>query len=154
MYPNETEKLPKPSETLDDYIKRLRLSLHLSQQELAVRAGIHLQSLGKLERGTRQRLNHKTKVGLASALDIPSEYLEALSQGRPIEALEIKKFCPKCWIPGTSPDTTWTLHRANYCLICGTNLHPACTGCGEIFTSYKHKFCPNCGTAYKSQKKS
>jgi len=44
MYLNETEKLPQPSETLDSYIKRLRLLLHLSQQELASRAGIHLQS--------------------------------------------------------------------------------------------------------------
>ena len=57
MYLNETEKLPQPSETLDSYIKRLRLLLHLSQQELATKAGIHLQSLGKLERGGRQRLN-------------------------------------------------------------------------------------------------
>jgi transcriptional regulator with XRE-family HTH domain len=99
MYLNETEKLPQPSETLDSYIKRLRLLLHLSQQELATKAGIHLQSLGKLERGGRQRLNQKTKTGLAIALDIPSEYLEAVSQGRGIETSIIKKFCPNCWIP-------------------------------------------------------
>ena len=99
MYLIETEKLPQPSETLDSYIKRLRLLLHLSQQELATKAGIHLQSLGKLERGGRQRLNQKTKMGLAIALDIPSEYLEAVSQGRGIETSIIKKFCPNCWIP-------------------------------------------------------
>jgi transcriptional regulator with XRE-family HTH domain len=51
MYLNKTEKLPQPSETLDSYIKRLRLLLHLSQQELATKADVHLQSLGKLERG-------------------------------------------------------------------------------------------------------
>ncbi len=152
MYLNETEKLPQPSETLDSYIKRLRLLLHLSQQELATKAGIHLQSLGKLERGGRQRLNQKTKKGLAIALDIPSEYLEAVSQGRGIEASIIKKFCPKCWIPGTQPEQTWTLSRANNCLMCGTSLQKSCTGCGEPFTSFKHKFCSNCGIPYKPKK--
>jgi transcriptional regulator with XRE-family HTH domain len=149
MYPNEPEKLPLPEETLDSYIKRLRLSCRMSQQELASKAGIHLQSLGKLERGTRQRLNHKTQVGLALALDIPSEYLEAVSRGRPVEALEIKRFCPHCWIPGTPPESTWILHRANYCLICGSPLQKSCIGCGEPLSSFKHKFCPNCGTPYK-----
>jgi DNA-binding XRE family transcriptional regulator len=153
MYLNETEKLPQPSETLDSYIKRLRLLLHLSQQELATKAGIHLQSLGKLERGGRQRLNQKTIKGLAIALDIPSEYLEAVSQGRGIETSIIKKFCPNCWIPGTQPDQTWTLSRANNCLMCGTSLQKSCTDCGEPFTSFKHKFCSNCGIPYKQKKK-
>ena len=153
MYLNETEKLPQPSETLDSYIKRLRLLLHFSQQELASRAGIHLQSLGKLERGGRQRLNQKTKAGLAIALEIPSEYLEAVSQGRPIEASSIKKFCPNCWVAGTQPEQTWMLQRANNCLLCGTILQKSCTSCGEPFTSFKHKFCSNCGTPYKQKKK-
>jgi transcriptional regulator with XRE-family HTH domain len=157
MYSNENDKIPKPTasgktESLDSYIKRLRLSLHLSQQELAERAGIHLHSIGKLERGTRQRLNQKTKNGLAAALDIPTEYLEAVSQGRPIDVAIIKKFCPNCWVPGTQPEQAWTLQRAHYCFICGLKLHSSCTGCGEAFTSFKHKFCPNCGIPYKPKK--
>jgi transcriptional regulator with XRE-family HTH domain len=79
MYPNDKDKLPADGETLSNYIKRLRQQLHFSQQELANRAGIHIQSLGKLERGTRQRLNQKTKTALANVFDIPIEYLEAVS---------------------------------------------------------------------------
>ncbi len=39
-------------------------------------AGIHLQSVGQLERGKTTKLNQKTKTGLARALSIPTEYLE------------------------------------------------------------------------------
>jgi transcriptional regulator with XRE-family HTH domain len=85
MYPNDKDKLPADGETLSNYIKRLRQQLHFSQQELANQAGIHIQSLGKLERGTRQRLNQKTKTALANVFDIPIEYLEAVSQGKTIE---------------------------------------------------------------------
>jgi transcriptional regulator with XRE-family HTH domain len=154
MYPNDKDKLPADGETLSSYIKRLRQQLHFSQQELANRAGIHLQSLGKLERGTRQRLNQKTKTGLANVLDIPIEYLEAVSQGKTIDSLESKKFCPDCWIAGTPPDVIWTLHRARYCLICGAALRKNCLSCGEPITSFKHKYCPHCGTPYKPQRSS
>jgi len=62
MYSGAEQNTPKPGETLDSYIQRLRSGLHLSQQQLATRAGIHIQSMGKIERGQTQRLNQKTKT--------------------------------------------------------------------------------------------
>ncbi len=149
MYTLNPLKAPHPSESLPCYIKRLRQEAQISQQQLATTAGIHLQSLGKLERGKTNRINHKTKTGLAAALSIPIEYLEAICSGQPIEEIETHKFCPQCWTPGTDPDTIWTLYRAKYCLLCGTQLRKSCIHCGEPLTSFKHKFCPNCGTSYK-----
>ena len=59
---------PEPHESLADYLRRLRTASQMSQKELANRANIHLQSLGKIERGKTTRLNHKTLRGLAYAL--------------------------------------------------------------------------------------
>ncbi len=149
MYTLDPKKAPQPGETLSCYIRRMRLDAQISQQQLATAAGIHLQSLGKLERGKTTRLNQKTKTGLAAALSIQPEYLEAICSGKPVSEIETRKFCPQCWTPGTDPDSVWTLYRAKYCLLCGTQLHTHCTNCGEPLTSFKHKFCPNCGTYYK-----
>ncbi|MEA5599009.1 helix-turn-helix transcriptional regulator, partial [Rivularia sp. UHCC 0363] len=71
----DTFNTPLPQETVGDYIKRLRVELKMSQNQLANAAGIHLHSLGKIERGITTRLSHKTRRGLARALSIPSEYL-------------------------------------------------------------------------------
>lgn len=45
------QKAPQLGEPLDNYIQRLRNDLKMSQQQVASRAGIHLQSIGKIERG-------------------------------------------------------------------------------------------------------
>lgn len=74
MYTLDPKKAPQPGETLSCYIGRLRKDAQISQQQLATAAGIHLQSLGKLERGKTGKLNQKTKTGLAAALSIPIEY--------------------------------------------------------------------------------
>ncbi|MDJ0520328.1 MAG: zinc ribbon domain-containing protein [Trichodesmium sp. MO_231.B1] len=153
MYTLDPQKVPQPDETLDSYIRRLRKDAQISQQHLATMAGIHLQSVGKLERGKTTRLNQKTKTGLARALSIPTEYLEAICSGEPIAEIENYKFCPQCWTPGTEPDSAWTLYRAKYCLLCGSKLRNHCTSCGEILTSFKHKFCPHCGTSYQEKPK-
>jgi transcriptional regulator with XRE-family HTH domain len=127
MHTLDPKKAPQPDETLDNYIRRLRKEAQISQQQLATAAGIHLQSLGKLERGKTSKLNQKTKTGLAAALSIPIEYLEAICSGLPVSHIETRKFCPQCWIPGTEPDSVWTLYRAKYCLLCGTVLRTHCT---------------------------
>ncbi|MES1024810.1 helix-turn-helix transcriptional regulator [Gloeocapsa sp. BRSZ] len=46
------------------------MNLKMSQAELAQQAGIHLQSIGKIESGKTMRLNSKSRVGLARALQI------------------------------------------------------------------------------------
>lgn len=148
MYTTDLSKAPKPQETLDSYIKRLREELHLSQRELAEAAGLHLQSLGKLERGKTSRLNQKTKQGLALAFDIPQEYLDAVCQGRPVEEIQKKQFCPNCWKGTAQPEPTWMLRQAKYCLLCGTQLLHSCQKCHEPISSFKHRFCPVCGTSY------
>ena len=91
MYIIDSSKTPKPEETVGEYLRRLRESANISQQELAEAAGIHLQSLGKLERGLTKRLNSKTKKGLAIALNIPEEYLEALLNGTSVEGVQKKQ---------------------------------------------------------------
>ena len=88
------QKAPQPGEPLDNYIQRLRNDLKMSQQQVASRAGIHLQSIGKIERGQTQRLSQKTKTGLATALSIPLEYLDAALCGQPVSVMEKKQFCP------------------------------------------------------------
>lgn len=76
---------PNADESLGDYVKRLRSSLGLTQRELADRAGIHLQSVGKIERGQTVKLNSRSKTALAAALQIPAEYLEAICRGTSVE---------------------------------------------------------------------
>jgi DNA-binding XRE family transcriptional regulator len=148
MYITDLSKAPKPQETLANYIKRLREEARLSQRELAEAAGLHLQSLGKLERGKTSRLNQKTKQGLELALNIPQEYLDAVCQGRAIEEIQKKQFCPNCWKGGAQPEPMWMLKRAKYCLLCGTQLLHSCRSCHEPISLFKHRFCPVCGIPY------
>lgn len=85
------DNTPKPQESLALYVKRIRTSLGISQTELALKAGIHLQSLGKIERAMTTKLNSKSQRGLAYALQIPSEYLDAAVRGTPIGAVLLRK---------------------------------------------------------------
>lgn len=149
MHTLEQLQSPKPGESLAEYIRRLRLRLSLNQKELAAKAGIHLQSIGKMERGKTTRLNHKTKNGLAYALGVPAEYFEAVCRGIPVEAKAALKFCPSCWVPGTAPDPLWMYLRAKYCFACSTELRSHCSRCNEPILSLKHRFCPYCGQSYK-----
>ncbi|GAP96702.1 double zinc ribbon domain-containing protein [Leptolyngbya sp. NIES-2104] len=140
---------PNPEESLAEYVRRIRTSLSLSQKDLADRAGIHLQSIGKIERGQTTRLKHKAKTGLAFALGISVEYLDAACKGVTVDAIETLKFCPQCWTPGSLPDSMWTAVRAKYCYACGTQLCDRCPNCSERILSFKFKFCPFCGKTYQ-----
>lgn len=145
----ESSAPPTPGESLADYVKRVRTSLSLTQKELAAKAGIHLQSLGKIERGRTAKLNRHSQNGLAYALQIPVEYLAAICRGTPVAASASLKFCPHCWVPGTPPESIWMEVRTKYCFLCGSQLQQRCRQCNEPITSLKHRFCPYCGTAYK-----
>ena len=103
----ESEQRPKPEESLGQYVQRQRRRLRLTQKEIANKAGIHPQSLGKLERGQTNQLNRKTCQGLTYALQVPAEYLEAISKGMPIETTQALNIYPHCWTPGTPPDPMW-----------------------------------------------
>jgi DNA-binding XRE family transcriptional regulator len=151
VYISEPNLPPTPQETLADYVRRVRTSLGLSQRELADKAGVHLQSVGKIERGQTTRLNQKPKSGLAYALGIPVEYLDAVCKGVAVEAIAALKFCPTCWTPGTSPDPMWTSTRSKYCFACGSTLCDRCSNCNEVIVSLKFRFCPYCGQSYKKE---
>jgi hypothetical protein len=127
------------------------MNLGLSQKELAEKAGIHSQSVGKIERGQTTRLKQKPKNGLALALGVPEEYLEAAYKGKRVDAIATLKFCPQCWLPGTPPDPMWTSPRSKCCFACGTALCDRCSNCGESIASLKFRFCPYCGKSYKSE---
>ena len=150
MQPLETDLTPNPDESLSAYLCRLRARLGLTQKEVAIKANIHAQSLGKLERGKTQSLNHKTRQGLACALQIPADYLEAMSRGRAIQATHTLKFCPQCWRAGSTPEPLWMDIRAKHCFACGTRLQDRCVSCREPITSLKHRFCPYCGISYQT----
>ena len=145
---SEQDKPPKTHETLADYIHRLRKQLGLSQQQVALKAGIHPQSLGKLERGKTSRLNRKTQRGLAYALQIPGEYLDAVVRGEILPTAQTLKFCPRCWKAGIPPEPEWLNPRAHFCFECGASLTEHCPKCDAAITSLKHRFCPFCGTCY------
>ena len=147
----DTFNSPLPQEPLGEYIKRLRVKLKMSQNQLAVAAGIHLHSLGKIERGITTRLNHKTRRGLARALSIPSEYLEAICGGTEIQqAFTSIKFCPQCWTPGTPTEPIWNDIRSLHCFLCGFGLIDHCLKCGKSVTTFQHSYCPYCEFYYKN----
>lgn len=148
MQLSEQNKVPQADEPLGQYVQRLRRSLGLSQREAALKANIHPQSLGKLERGRTSRLNRHTQKGLAYALQIPEDYLEAAYRAESLPAKQTLKFCPKCWKAGMPPESAWLSPRAHYCFECGTQLRDRCVSCDTVIASLKHRFCPFCGTNY------
>ncbi len=149
MMVTEHSTLPKGEEGLANYVQRLRGQLSLTQKELSLKAGIHIQTIRKIEGGQTSRLNQKAKGGLASALGIPPEYLDAAAKKVSPETITTLKFCPKCWTPGTTLDQMWTDLRSKYCFACGTALRNRCVSCNEPIMSLKFKFCPYCGASYK-----
>lgn len=151
MNPSGQVLAPASGESLATYVRRVRMGMGLSQKELAEKAGIHPQSVGKIERGQTTRLKQKPKTGLALALAVPEDYLEAACKGKSVDAIATLKFCPQCWLPGTPPDPMWTKPRSKYCFACGTALCDRCSSCNEPITSLKFRFCPYCGKSYKSE---
>jgi transcriptional regulator with XRE-family HTH domain len=100
---------PQAEETLGKYIQRLRTESSSTQKELSLKAGIHIQTIRKIEAGLTNRLNQKAKSGLAAALGIPQDYLDAVIKKVPVATISAFKFCPQCWTPGTTPDPMWIL---------------------------------------------
>jgi DNA-binding XRE family transcriptional regulator len=141
--------VPNPSEPLGQYIQRVRDSMRLTQLELSIKAGIHIQTIRKIESGATSRLSQKCRSGLAAALGIPQEYLDAVVKQISLETVTALKYCPQCWIPGTTPDPMWTSLRSKYCFACGTSLRSQCRSCNEPIMSLKFRFCPYCGESYK-----
>lgn len=141
--------VPQLEESLSIYVRRLRHSLNLTQEQVSQAAGIHRQTIGKIESGLSTRLNQRAKNGLSYALGIPTEYLDAVCKGVPVVAAGSLKFCPRCWVPGTAPDPIWMDIRSKYCFICSTALCSRCSQCSEPITSLRFRYCPYCGTPYK-----
>ncbi|ACK73970.1 transcriptional regulator, XRE family (plasmid) [Gloeothece citriformis PCC 7424] len=144
-----TDNRPQDGESLAQYLRRVRTSLKMSQGEMATKAGLHIQSLGKIEAGKTTRLNGKTKAGLSRALGIPEDYLDALCRGVPVTSVQHLKICPQCWSPGSSAEPIWLDPRSKYCFICGTSLIDRCPSCQELIPSLKFRFCGYCGQPYK-----
>jgi transcriptional regulator with XRE-family HTH domain len=91
----DTFKTPNSDESLSSYVSRIRKKLNLTQLELADAAGIHGRSVGKIERGLTVKINRRTLQGIAVALGVPTEYLEAVSKGEEVKQAQGIKFCPQ-----------------------------------------------------------
>lgn len=61
---------PHPQESLCDYVRRLRQQRNWTQVQLSEAAGVHRQTIGKIESGDSHRLNRRVRKGLALALSI------------------------------------------------------------------------------------
>lgn len=153
MYTFATDSTPTTDETLAQYLQRRRSTLGLSQQELATQVGIHVQSLGKIERGKTSHLNRRTCRGLATALAIPVATLEALCKGQAPPPVTLK-ICAHCWKPDQTLDPLWLDPRAKFCFACGHTLQDRCRGCQAPITSVQHRFCPYCGQGYQATRTS
>ncbi|MBC1219023.1 helix-turn-helix domain-containing protein, partial [Nostoc sp. UCD120] len=66
MIVTEHSTRPLGDEGLANYVQRLRGQLSLTQKELSFKAGIHIQTIRKIEGGQTNRLNQKAKGGLAA----------------------------------------------------------------------------------------
>lgn len=152
MHTLTSEFLPQPEETLGEYVRRLRGLKRLSQEQLAQGCGLHLQSIGKIERGLTTRLSRKAKQGLAQVLGVPVAYLEAAVRGTGVEMSHSLKLCLRCWTPGTVSELGWTDPRAKFCFLCGEGLCDRCPKCSHPITSEQYRFCPMCGQSYRDGK--
>lgn len=143
--------LSPQEETLPEYVKRIRVLRGLSKAEFARRAGVHVSSVLRLEAGRIAgiRMRGQVQGRLASALQIPVEYLKAACRGDRYVIPPTGNVCPHCWVPGTPPDPRWSLVDAKYCLRCGASLRNSCARCDEAIL-LSGRFCPQCGHAYKS----
>ena len=75
----------EPAGALSKYVRERRLLVGLSQEALAERAGLTIDTVGRLERGLRRRLFPHTVRALADALgldDAERSVLAALASGR------------------------------------------------------------------------
>ncbi len=140
---------PKPSEPLGQYIQRVCDSMRLTQLELSIRVGIHIQTIRKIESGATSRLSQKCRSGLAAALRIPQEYLHAVVKQIPLQTVTALEYCPQCWILGTALDPMWTSLRSKYCFACGKSLCSQCGSCNEPIMSLEFRFCLYCGESYE-----
>jgi len=65
-------------------LRTLRIEKKLSQEGLAERAGLHINSVGLLERGLRQPSLY-TVFQLAVALEVsPSRFVQAVEERKPV----------------------------------------------------------------------
>lgn len=142
----DRERVPERQEGLGAYCRRLRGERTLT--DVAKRAGMQVSSLKRIEDGQTKRLKSRTLAGLAIALEIPQGYLQAAMTGEPVREEASLQVCPSCWVPGSQPDALWSVARARFCCLCGTELRDRCGSCGHAIENWHHKFCPECGKPY------
>jgi transcriptional regulator with XRE-family HTH domain len=61
--------------TIGERIKRLREALGISQRELARRAGVHMETIQKLEAGTQRDVTIRIALRLCKGLGVSIEAL-------------------------------------------------------------------------------
>src|SRR5262245_55377245 len=111
-------------ESLAGYITKVREIRGFSKAALARKAKLHFSSLARIENGETEGKKMRLIVqgNLATALKIPVEYLQAACRGEAVDIEQTNNVCPSCWVPGTSPDSRWSMPDARFCLRCGSML--------------------------------
>lgn len=137
-------------EPLGEYVTRVRAARRMTKTELAQRAQVHITTILRLESGRvgGQKVKHQVQARLAAALQVPVDYLRAAAKGLEVDELTSHQICPRCWTPGTPPDSRWGFADAKFCLCCGDRLLRSCT-CDEPIL-LRAKFCPECGKPYSA----
>ena len=141
---------PESPLNLSELVRRERKKLGLTQKELADLAKINFTTVNRIERAITSTKGMRTSVieGLSKALHIPPDVLKKMGKGKVI-SFDVKKICPKCWIPGSAPDSRWNGVDSVYCMRCATALTSDCS-CGEPIVIHG-RFCPQCGKSYKTR---
>lgn len=148
---NESASVNPRGESLGSYITKVRELRGYSKAELARRARLHFSSLSRIENGETEGIKMRLKVqsGLATALKIPVDYIQAACRGEVVDTDQTNNVCPSCWVPGASPDVRWSMADAKFCLRCGNKLQNKCERCNQAIL-LTARFCPECGLPYRS----
>lgn len=136
-------------EPLGEYLQKVRELRGFSRAKLAAQAKVNVSTILRIEDGKTGRIRPRRAVQarLATALQIPIEYLRAAVNQEPFDTPLTNRVCLTCWNPGTAPDIRWSQLDARFCTRCGETLTDKCLACSEPIL-LKGRFCPQCGKSY------
>ena len=150
----EAEDITPKGEPLGEYLEKVRQLRGLTLAALAKRADVNISTLVRMKAGSTSTTRPRAAVQqrLATALQVPVEYLQAAAKQEEFSMPLTNRVCTTCWVPGTLPDIRWSQIDAKFCMRCGEKLTDKCGACSEPIL-LNGRFCPQCGKPYGKSKK-